>query len=562
MKKEKVFKKQCLLSLAFILFGVSGSLVFADGTKADKVDVYRLYNTKNMEHLYTTDKNEYNRLPQISKDWKREGVNFQTYNKSQVGTKPVYRVYNPKSGEHILTSDNWEKVVLTTKYGWRDEKVSFYAPLVSTKPVYRVFNAAAGIGAHHLTADSWERKVLISKHQWKDEGVAFNAATANDSTHQVVDKTSINVKDSTLYVGDTWNAKDNFISATNASGRNVDFSNVKVAGTVDTSQVGTFVVSYTYGGKTTKAQVTVKNNQSTLNVKDSSLNIGDVWNAEDNFISATDKEGREVKFSEIRVEGEVDTSKVETYEVVYDYQGKIAKSKITVEDPSIPVNNGDGTVDFMNQTWDIMKDYGDGNVMIAGLEPIKPGNLPFVRFTSTGYYYQEDIDNLNGYDESLPKPLLDEWYNKNILGTSAEKYVQPVTPSNPTLGDMKQLLGWTSNTIGELGNDPVKGQLWRSEVMAPDKYPTLVGTGKKQAFLMSASDVVKNTDQVGHFTDEAKRHRENLIVNNVSSIYLRTPGEHVKATLMISEMFSNFMYSNYIESAGSATIPTLVVNIP
>lgn len=303
-------------------------------------------------------------------------------------------------------------------------------------------------------------------------------------------------------------------------------------------------MSYTYGSKTTKAQVTVKNNQSTLNVKDSSLNIGDVWNAEDNFISATDKEGREVKFSEIRVEGEVDTSKVETYEVVYDYQGKIAKSKITVEDPSIPVNNG------------------DGNVMIAGLEPIKPGTLPFVRFTSTGYYYQEDIDNLNGYDESLPKPLLDEWYNKNILGTSAEKYVQPVTPSNPTLGDMKQLLGWTSNTIGELGNDPVKGQLWRSEVMAPDKYPTLVGTGKKQAFLMSASDVVKNTDQVGHFTDEAKRHRENLIVNNVSSIYLRTPGEHVKATLMISEMFSNFMYSNYIESAGSATIPTLVVNIP
>ncbi|MBD5824720.1 bacterial Ig-like domain-containing protein [Lactococcus petauri] len=374
-------------------------------------------------------------------------------------------------------------------------------------------------------------------------------------------QSSLTVHDSILYVGDSWNAKDNFDNAKDQSGKLVDFGKITVNGKVDTSTVGDYTVSYRYQGIKKDAHITVKANQSSLTVHDSTLYVGDHWKAEDNFVSATDKEGKNLDFSYISVEGIVDTSKASTYEIVYSYQNKIAKAKVTVEEKNMPINNGDGTVDFMNQTWDIMKDYGNGNVMIAGLEAIKPEGLPFVRFNSTGYYYQEDNDQLNGYDESLPKILLDDWYNKNVLGTSVEKYIQPVTPLNPILSKMKQL-GWTSNTMGDQGNDPVKRQLWRDEIMAPDKYPTLVGTGKKQAFLMSASDVVKNTDQVGHFTDEASKHLVNLTNKGVSEVYLRTPGENVKATLMLSKTFPNFIASNFIESAGASTIPTLVVNIP
>lgn len=386
--------------------------------------------------------------------------------------------------------------------------------------------------------------------------------TNNDSIPPIEsNQSSLNVHDSTLYVGDTWDAKDNFDNAKDQGGKTVDFSKITVTGKVDTSAVGDYTVSYLYQGIKKDAHISVKANQSSLIVHDSTLYIGESWKAEDNFVSATDKEGNSLDFSYIRVEGVVDTSKASTYEIAYSYQNKLAKAKITVEDQNMPVNNGDGTVNFMNQTWDIMKDYGDGNVMIAGLEPIKSGSLPFVRFNSIGYYYQEDNDNLNGYDESLPKLLLDDWYNKNILGMPVEKYIQPVTASNPVLGKMKQL-GWTSNTIGGWGNDPVKRQLWRDEIMAPDKYPTLVGTGKKQAFLMSASDVVKNTNQIGHFTNEANKHMVNLNIKGVSDVYLRTPGEEVKATLMLSKMFPNFIGTNTIEAAGASTIPTLVVNIP
>lgn len=374
-------------------------------------------------------------------------------------------------------------------------------------------------------------------------------------------QTSLNVHDSTLYVGDIWDAEDNFNNAKDQNGKTVDFSKITVIGEVNTNTIGDYTVSYLYQGIKKDAIISVKANQTSLNVRDSTLNIGEIWKPEDNFVSATDKKGNSLDFSSIKVEGIVDTSKASTYEIVYSYQNKLAKAKVTVEDQSMPINNGDGTVDFMNQTWDIMKDYGDGNVMIAGLEPIKSGTLPFVRFNSIGYYYQEDNDNLNGYDESLPKLLLDDWYNKNILGTPVEKYIQPVTPSNPVLGNLKQL-GWTSNTIGGWGNDPVKRQLWRDEIMGPDKYPTLVGVGEKQAFLMSASDVVKNTNQVGHFTNEANRHMVNLNNNGVSEVYLRTPGEDVKATLMLSKTFPNFIGSNTIESAGASTVPTLVVNIP
>ena len=50
---------------------------------------------------------------------------------------------------------------------------------------------------------------------------------------------SLSVKDSSIYVGDTWTASDNFISATDKSGNPIDFSQVEVSGTVNTAKGGT-----------------------------------------------------------------------------------------------------------------------------------------------------------------------------------------------------------------------------------------------------------------------------------------------------------------------------------
>ncbi|WP_276414676.1 MucBP domain-containing protein, partial [Lactococcus garvieae] len=75
-------------------------------SKQEVVNVYRLYNKKSMEHLYTADAYEYKHLPELSSDWVREGINFKEYKKSDSTTVTVHRVYNPKSGEHLNTTDS------------------------------------------------------------------------------------------------------------------------------------------------------------------------------------------------------------------------------------------------------------------------------------------------------------------------------------------------------------------------------------------------------------------------------------------------------------------------
>ena len=58
--------------LVFTLFSFLGftklDRVMADSPQSQPI--YRLYNTRNMEHLHTADVNEKNRLPKLSKDWK------------------------------------------------------------------------------------------------------------------------------------------------------------------------------------------------------------------------------------------------------------------------------------------------------------------------------------------------------------------------------------------------------------------------------------------------------------------------------------------------------------
>ncbi|EKP7340238.1 BspA family leucine-rich repeat surface protein [Listeria monocytogenes] len=67
----------------------------------------------------------------------------------------------------------------------------------------------------------------------------------------------VNVKDSILMVGDTWNSEDNFLDATDSAGDPVDFKDITVTGSVDTTQPGVYTVTYSYGGITSTATITV-----------------------------------------------------------------------------------------------------------------------------------------------------------------------------------------------------------------------------------------------------------------------------------------------------------------
>ncbi|MEO2487386.1 bacterial Ig-like domain-containing protein [Enterococcus casseliflavus] len=166
-------------------------------------------------------------------------------------------------------------------------------------------------------------------------------------------QTTVNVHDSTIYVGDNWQAEDNFDSALDKDGNDVDFSALTVdASKADTSKVGSFEVAYTYDGITSTAIITVKEKMTAVNVHDSTIYVGDNWQAEDNFDSALDKDGNPIDFQELTVDAsKADTSKAGTFEVTYTYDGITSTAIITVKEKMTAVNVHDSTI-YVGDNWE------------------------------------------------------------------------------------------------------------------------------------------------------------------------------------------------------------------
>lgn len=143
---------------------------------------------------------------------------------------------------------------------------------------------------------------------------------------------SILAKDSTLYLGETWDPQDNFISATDKEGNPLPFDMSMVSGTVDTSVAGVTPITYTNGSAAQVIHVTVKENQESIQAKDSVIYVGDQWDPQANFVSATDEDGMPLAFTPKMVEGSVDSQKTGDYFVTYT-NGIASKTiKVTVKE--------------------------------------------------------------------------------------------------------------------------------------------------------------------------------------------------------------------------------------
>ncbi len=141
-----------------------------------EVSVYRLYNWRSSEHLYTTSKAEYDSLPgRTGGDWRREGVAWVAPSSS---SSPVWRLYNPGLGDHHYTSSRGECDQLVSRHGWRNEGVAFYSDDSRRTPLYRLYNGGLTAGQHHYTSSAGERDSLARSHGWKNEGAAFYAVRA------------------------------------------------------------------------------------------------------------------------------------------------------------------------------------------------------------------------------------------------------------------------------------------------------------------------------------------------------------------------------------------------
>ena len=150
----------------------------AEGNKTYVEPVYRLYNNVSSEHLFTTDKSEYDNLLKLTKQGKSNwiGENIEWYslavgrelydeNGNKTGTvtapsgcKAVWRLYNPGLGamcrcSHYYTSDEAEITKLCNSYGWKKEKIAFWD--YGTQPIYTAYSEALG-SQHHYTSDKTE----------------------------------------------------------------------------------------------------------------------------------------------------------------------------------------------------------------------------------------------------------------------------------------------------------------------------------------------------------------------------------------------------------------------
>lgn len=142
-------------------------------TTSTLVNRYRLYSDITKEHHYTTDLNEYTVLG--TRGWLQEGVAHKAYttNAPAHGLVPVplYRLYHAGILQHLWTTDANEYSVLGTR-GWTQEGIDGYILPSSvpgvTVPLYRL--AYLFLPIHLWTTDLNEYTVLATRG-WVQEGV-------------------------------------------------------------------------------------------------------------------------------------------------------------------------------------------------------------------------------------------------------------------------------------------------------------------------------------------------------------------------------------------------------
>ena len=128
--------------------------------------VYRMYNMITSEHLFSTNKTEYDNFVQLLRDgqdfWIGEGIDWfapSINSTTSTETVKVKRLYNAGLGamarsNHYYTSDEAEVQNLVSNHGWvEDPEVNWFTSSGAT-PVYTAYSEAL-LSAHHYTA-SWE----------------------------------------------------------------------------------------------------------------------------------------------------------------------------------------------------------------------------------------------------------------------------------------------------------------------------------------------------------------------------------------------------------------------
>jgi hypothetical protein len=143
-------------------------------TAAVPINQYRLYSPITLEHLFTTDENEYNVLG--TRGWTQEGLGYKMLSSGGTfsGTFPVpfYRLYHDPSRQHHWTTDANEVTTLAERTDWTYEGIIGFILPTQVGTSIPLFRLVLGSPLIHLwTTDSHEKFVLTTQRGWGDEGI-------------------------------------------------------------------------------------------------------------------------------------------------------------------------------------------------------------------------------------------------------------------------------------------------------------------------------------------------------------------------------------------------------
>lgn len=154
------------------------SISFASSasTLGGQVPVYWNYRAADGNSLYTTNAQE-----GLSSGYVQMGIGFYACNND---TNPVYRLYNPRNPNHLFTTSAAERDN-AIRAGYRYEKLAFYVCNNGTQPVYRLHSGSRG--NHFYTTSAAERD-NATRNDYRYEGVAFNMCPSNArAVHRLYD---------------------------------------------------------------------------------------------------------------------------------------------------------------------------------------------------------------------------------------------------------------------------------------------------------------------------------------------------------------------------------------
>ncbi|MBC1391609.1 BspA family leucine-rich repeat surface protein, partial [Listeria welshimeri] len=167
-------------------------------------------------------------------------IDMSSFNTSKViNMSDMFYLYAPTQPQNIILGSQFQFLSIS---------VNLYNPPTSTDYTGKWQNVGSG------TVDKPKGSFVGTATELMS---TYDGSTMADTYVWQPMLIEVNVQDSVLMVGDTWNPEDNFLSALDNAENPVDFKDITVTGSVDTTQPGVTTVDYSYGGMTSTATVTV-----------------------------------------------------------------------------------------------------------------------------------------------------------------------------------------------------------------------------------------------------------------------------------------------------------------